>query len=134
MKLESGKFCPLIGKDCIQLQCSWFNKVMGTHPQTGEPVDEWGCAVTWLPVLLMENTKEQMGTAETVASFRNETLKQNEKMFTNVIENIMRMPILPLNVGAVAENSKEVLNMIEKQSIDNSSINPKILPKIDEIK
>jgi hypothetical protein len=82
----------------------------------------------------MENTKEQMGTAETVASFRDETLKQNKQMFTNVIENVMRMPILPLNVGAVAENSKEVLNMIEKQSIDNSSINPKILPKIDEIK
>ena len=62
MKLESGKFCPLIGKDCIQLQCSWFTQVRGTHPQTGERVDEWGCAVTWLPLLLMENTKEQIST------------------------------------------------------------------------
>ncbi len=58
MKLEQGKFCPLIGKDCIGLQCSWFTQIRGNHPQTGEPVDEWGCAVTWLPdkqVLLLNH-------------------------------------------------------------------------------
>ena len=104
MKLESGKFCPLIGKDCIQLQCSWFTQVRGTHPQTGEQVDEWGCAVTWLPLLLMENTKEQISTTDTLADFRDETIKENRTMFTNVIENVMKMPILPVNVGAVAEN------------------------------
>ena len=76
MKLESGKCCPLIGKDCIQLQCSWFNKVMGTHPQTGEPVDEWGCAVTWMPFLLIENSQQQRQTGAAVESFRNETLNR----------------------------------------------------------
>ena len=44
MKLEQGKFCPLIGKDCIGLQCSWFTQIRGNHPQTGELIDEWGCA------------------------------------------------------------------------------------------
>ena len=56
MKLEQGKFCPLIGKDCIGLQCSWFTQIRGNHPQTGELVDEWGCAVTWMPTLLIENS------------------------------------------------------------------------------
>ena len=40
MKLEIGKFCPLIGKDCIQTQCAWFTQVQGNNPQTGEPVEE----------------------------------------------------------------------------------------------
>ena len=44
-KIEVGKFCPLIGKDCIGLECSWYTQIRGMNP-TGEPVDEWGCAVT----------------------------------------------------------------------------------------
>lgn len=133
MKIEQGKFCPLIGKDCIGLQCSWFTQVRGTHPQTGEQVDEWGCAVTWLPLLLMENTKEQISTTDTLADFRDETIKENRTMFTNVIENVMKMPILPVNVGAVAENSKEVLNMIEKRTQDNPTTLPKLAPLEDEL-
>ena len=73
MKLEQGKFCPLIGKDCIGLQCSWFTQIRGTNPQTGEPVDEWGGAVTWMPMLMIENSQQQRHTGAAVESFRNET-------------------------------------------------------------
>ena len=76
MKLEQGKFCPLIGKDCIGLQCSWFTQIRGNHPQTGELVDEWGCAVTWMPMLMIENSQQQRQTGAAVESFRNETLKE----------------------------------------------------------
>ena len=54
MKLECGNFCPLIGKECIGLQCNWFTQIRGTNPNTGEPVDEWDCAVKWLPFLVIE--------------------------------------------------------------------------------
>ena len=74
MKLEQGKFCPLIGKDCIGLQCSWFTQIRGTHPQTGQEIDEWGCAVTWIPTLLIENSQQQRQTGAAVESFRNEPL------------------------------------------------------------
>ena len=76
MKIEVGKFCPLIGKDCIGLECSWFTEVRGRHPQTGEQIDEWGCAVTWMPVLLIDNTQQQRQTGAAVESFRNETLNR----------------------------------------------------------
>ena len=75
MKLEVGKFCPLIGKDCIQMQCSWFCQIRGNDPQTGKEVDEWGCAVTWMPMLLIENSQQQRQTGAAVESFRNETVK-----------------------------------------------------------
>jgi hypothetical protein len=75
MKLEQGKFCPLIGKDCIQMQCAWFTQIRGNNPQTGEPVDEWGCAVTWMPMLMIENSQQQRETGAAVESFRNESVK-----------------------------------------------------------
>ena len=77
MKIEQGKFCPLIGKDCIGLQCSWFTQVRGMHPQTGEETDEYGCAVTWLPLMLIENSGQQRRTGAAVESFRNEIVKSS---------------------------------------------------------
>ena len=79
MKLEQGKFCPLIGKDCIQLQCAWFTQVRGMNPNTGEEVDDWSCAVTWLPTLLIENSNQQRQTGSAIESFRNETVKSTMK-------------------------------------------------------
>jgi hypothetical protein len=79
MKLEQGKFCPLIQKDCIGLQCSWFTQIRGMNPNTGEPVDEWGCAITWLPMLTIENSQQQRSTASAVESFRNEVVDANQK-------------------------------------------------------
>ena len=56
-KIEQGKLCPLIGEDCRQLECSWYTKIAGTHPQTGEHIEEWGCAVAWIPFLQIDNKK-----------------------------------------------------------------------------
>ena len=78
MKLEQGKYCPLIKKDCIGLQCSWFTQIRGTNPNTGEPVDEWGCAITWLPILTIENSQQQRHTSAAVESFRNEVVNANQ--------------------------------------------------------
>ncbi len=95
MQLEQGKFCPLIGKDCIQMQCSWFAQIRGNDPQTGKEIDEWGCAVTWMPVLLIENSQMQRQTGAAVESFRNETvniatrLKQPPKQI-NMIKDIIQ--------------------------------------------
>ncbi len=36
MKLEQGKFCPLIGKDCIQMQCAWFTHVRVSNPANAD--------------------------------------------------------------------------------------------------
>lgn len=80
MKVEPGKFCPLIKKDCVGLKCAWFTQVRGVHPQTGQEVDEWGCAVTWLPVLLIENAQQSRQAGAAVESFRNEMVKGNGQL------------------------------------------------------
>jgi len=75
MRLESGRFCPLIKEDCIQTKCAWFTQVRGIHPQTGEPVDEWACAMAWLPVLLIDNTQQTRQHGAAIESLRNESVK-----------------------------------------------------------
>lgn len=79
MKLEVKANCPLDGfKSCRQLECAWFMKIRGNNPNTGEEVDEYGCSIAWLPMLMIENSQQQRSTGAAVESFRNEMVKSNE--------------------------------------------------------
>jgi len=78
MELKPGNYCPLVKKDCIQMQCAWFTQVRGMNPNTGKEIDEWACAIAWLPVMLIENSQQQRQTGAAVESFRNEMVKANE--------------------------------------------------------
>jgi hypothetical protein len=77
MKIEPGTFCPLIKKDCIQVKCAWFTQLRGNNPNTGKEVDEWGCAIAWMPILMIENSQQQRQTGAAVESFRNEMVQAN---------------------------------------------------------
>lgn len=71
------KICPLLTFDpkepepCIEHRCAFYTCVQGTHPQSGKIVDEFGCAIAWMPVLLIENSQQQRQTGNAVESFRN---------------------------------------------------------------
>lgn len=78
MELKPGTYCPLVKKECIQMKCAWFTQIRGFNPNTGKEIDEWGCAVAWLPILLIENSNQQRHTGAAVESFRNEVVKSNE--------------------------------------------------------
>lgn len=79
MKIESKSNCPLDGfNPCRQLDCAWFMKIAGVNPNTGKEVEEWGCAMAWLPILTIENSQQQRSTGAAVESFRNEMVKANE--------------------------------------------------------
>lgn len=79
MKMERGNFCPLLKKDCIGLKCQWFIEVRGRDTNTGQDVDEWGCAVAWLPHLLIENANQTRQAGAATESFRNEMVNASEK-------------------------------------------------------
>ena len=79
MKIEPKNQCPLNNfEPCKQLDCAWFLKLRGTNPNTGEDVDDWGCSLAWLPILLIENAQMNRQTGSAVESFRNEMVKANE--------------------------------------------------------
>lgn len=79
MKIEPKPNCPLNGfEPCKELDCAWFLKIRGTNPNTGQDVDDWGCSIAWLPILMIENSQQQRQTGAAVESFRNEMVKANE--------------------------------------------------------
>jgi hypothetical protein len=79
MKIEPKHNCPLNSfEPCRQLECAWFIKLRGSNPNTGEEIDDYGCSMAWLPVLLIENSQQQRQTGAAVESFRNEMVKANE--------------------------------------------------------
>lgn len=79
MKIEPKSNCPLDNfNPCRQLDCAWFMKIQGKNPQDGKDIDEWGCSMAWLPVLMIENSRQQHQTGAAVESFRNEMVKANE--------------------------------------------------------
>ena len=83
MELKTVLTCPL-GAKCEEIKdnaihrCVWFQTFAGTNPSTGETVDEKGCAMAWLPILMIENSKQQLSTSAAVESFRNEMVKAQE--------------------------------------------------------
>jgi len=79
MKIEPKANCPLDGfKPCRELECAWFMKVVGQNPNTGKDIEDWGCAIAWIPILTIENSQQQRQTGAAVESFRNEMVKANE--------------------------------------------------------
>ncbi len=71
MKLEPGTHCPLLDRECIQFKCTLWCLLRGKNPQTNVELDEWACAISWLPILLIENAKEVREGAAATESFRN---------------------------------------------------------------
>jgi hypothetical protein len=100
-KIKPGNFCPLIKKDCIGLKCSWYTQMRGTNPNTGEPVDEWGCAVTWMPFMAVEIAQKSNQTGAAVESFRNEVVKanqQNQQLYISALQQgVVQAQIRPMD-------------------------------------
>lgn len=94
MKMEIGNFCPLIKKDCIGLKCAWFTRIMGHDTNTGQQIEDWGCAMAWMPKLMVENSGQQRQTGAAVESFRNEMVKANQMSQEMMLSSMLR-PSLP---------------------------------------
>ena len=94
MKLEPGTHCPLLDKECIQFKCAFWTQLRGTHPQSGAEIDEWSCAIAWLPILLIENAKEIKQGAAATENFRNVMLELNKGTPAEVIEDKAQMKAL----------------------------------------
>lgn len=95
---DKGLICPLHRKDVSKVchTCAWYEQVRGHHPQTGEPVDKWACAISLLPMLTIENSQMQRQTGAAVESFRNEVGRQQSAL-TQGARIMAQERILPMN-------------------------------------
>jgi hypothetical protein len=80
MGVEVVPTCPL-GHTCEEARdgklyrCRWYVQVAGQHPQTGEDVNKWDCAIAWQTVIGVEIARTQRGTSSAVESLRNVAAK-----------------------------------------------------------
>ena len=72
-----GLVCPMHKQDVSEVchKCPLYTQVRGRNSNTGEEVDNWQCALAWLPQLLIENSFQQRATGAAVESFRNEMVE-----------------------------------------------------------
>ena len=70
---ERGSICPLHKQDMAEVchTCPWWTKIVGKNPQSEELFDDWKCAVSLLPLLLVENAQVSRGTTAAMETFRN---------------------------------------------------------------
>lgn len=76
-KRKKGSICPQFKKDVSQVchKCDWYVRVAGKHPQSEEIIDMWGCAMSFLPWLMVENSQMSRATGAAIEDFRNELVE-----------------------------------------------------------
>lgn len=122
MRIKPGKWCPLIRKDCVGLKCSWFIEVRGMNPNTGEMVDEWNCAIAWLPMMQIETSQQARQAGAAVESFRNEVVRtnsENQQLYLNFMQQVQNNNTLPATVTPL----DNPINMLEPGSDDTEESN-----------
>jgi hypothetical protein len=77
--------CPL-GAKCEEIKiedkkpvlyrCPWYVQIRGVDTNTGRESDTWGCAIAWLPSLMINAANESRKGVAATESFRNEMVKQ----------------------------------------------------------
>ena len=69
---------------------------MGKNPNTGEDVNRFDCAVTWLPMLLIEGSQQTRQAGSAIESFRNEMVKRMDMPITPTTPTIGNIDITNL--------------------------------------
>ena len=89
-----GSKCEYINDDKEAVRCAWYTKLVGKDPQSTKEIDEWGCAMSWLPVMLVENAQMQRGVRQATESFRNEMTKGQDtfnKIFAVAVDKQIKL-------------------------------------------
>lgn len=116
MQMKSGNYCPLIKKKCIEHKCAWFTQVRGLNPNTGAEIDEWACAITWMPLMAIEIAQKENQTGAAVESFRNEVIRtnaENQKLYLDSVDKMER-GIIPADVTQI----NPIINLLSSSEDD----------------
>lgn len=125
--------CPL-GSKCEEIKdnkihrCRWFIKIRGKNPQSEELIEEWDCAMAWLPIVMVENAQTNRGQTLALETFRNEVVK-NQKEFNFILFNELSRR---KNLEALEE--KIALMVLENKDKDReiSVIDTKVIENKEE--
>ncbi len=55
-------------------------QIRGKDPQSMNEIDHWGCAIGFIPMMLIENAQTARGNSAAIESFRNEMVGVGTKI------------------------------------------------------
>jgi hypothetical protein len=97
---DPGLDCPLWRAPMEQVchKCPWWLQMRGLNRNTGAEVDNWGCAVGFLPMLLIENASQTRGAAAATEDARNRIVE----VFEGVTQALVAIAAEPARTGVNA--------------------------------
>ena len=73
-------------KDGKMITCAWLQSIDGINPTTGESVKKEDCAISLLPLLLIQNAKETSITSNAINSFRDVVLEEKARQSQQLLQ------------------------------------------------
>lgn len=74
----------------VLYRCPWYVEVRGVDVNTGKEVGEFGCAMAWMPTLLINTANESRKGVAATESFRNEMVTQGVQAQQEMLEMAQR--------------------------------------------
>jgi len=107
-RADKGLTCPLLKTDTSKVchTCPWWIQIRGKDPQGDKEIDKWGCAVMWLPMLLIEGAQQTRQAGAAIESFRNEVVDGNQAFVDAVTQVLERQKAPRLIDGARNDHSE----------------------------
>jgi hypothetical protein len=81
---DSDEMCPLMNKKrkLVCHKCAFYMHIRGKHPQSDADMDNWDCAVVFMPVLMIENVRHLNANHAAITSLREEVVDGNNRRIT----------------------------------------------------
>jgi hypothetical protein len=74
-----GATCEKITSEGID-RCRLYICIAGENPQTGEKMEDWNCAFSWQPMLMIDQSRSVKGTQCATEELRNSVATGNQAM------------------------------------------------------
>ena len=86
--------CPLLSalrkQDCVENKCRFWTHLMGKNPQSEGTVDKFGCAIEFLPILLVENAQMIRQAAASTDKVANQVQKSRAEFIGALTNDAQR--------------------------------------------
>lgn len=99
--MSNSPWCPLIGEECMTHRCAWYCNIQGRNPQTGANLDQWGCAITAIPMLQIEQSAAARATQAATVEVRENITNAAQAM----IATTLQQQVLPAKIRIENEES-----------------------------
>lgn len=76
------------GEKQVLYRCPWYTQVRGFDPNTGQETDHWGCAIAWMPTLMINTANESRKTTAATEDFRNRMMDVRQLQTSEALKAI----------------------------------------------